>query len=161
MKTEKNTVIEYQGNKICLLSDDVNDYINLTDMAKAWKGRKSIQSWLKTKQTLEFLKVWEEKHNLDFKGSQMSAIYKMAKEVNRLSIKTWIEVTDAKGIFSIVGTLGGVYAHKDIAIKFAGWLSPEFELYLVEEIQRLKKLENKKEPYFTEEQVMFLVRLCR
>lgn len=157
---EKNSVIQYKGKQISLFSDEINDYVNITDIAKAWKRRKSISSWLKNKQTLDFIEAWENKNNPDFNGSQMSAIRKMAK-INQLSIKQYIEATGAIGIFTRLGSNGGTYAHKDIAIRFAGWLSPEFELYLAEEIQRLKEIERKTHSYdlLSHQQVLALTRL--
>lgn len=80
MNKERNTIIKYHGKQIVLFSDERNDYVNLTDMAKADRGRKSIKSWLKNKQTLEFLKVWEEKHNPNFNGAQMGTIKKVARD---------------------------------------------------------------------------------
>ena len=71
MLEEKNVVIEYEGKQISMFSDERNDYVNITDMAKAHKGRKQIKSWLKNKQTLDFLEVWEKKHNLSFNGAQI------------------------------------------------------------------------------------------
>jgi len=90
----------------------------------------------------------------------MSTISKLIKERN-FSIKQWVDLTNARGIFTKMREFAGTYAHKDIAIKFAGWLSPEFELYLVEEIQRLKELERQKNSYelLSHEQILKLVRL--
>lgn len=160
MSQEKYSMIPYQGTQISLLSDDRNDYVNLTDMAKAWKGRKSILSWIRNTQTIEFLDVWEKKYNPKYHGAQMSTVTKLIRERN-FSIKQWVDMTNAVGIFTRTGEYAGTYAHKDIAIKFAGWLSPEFELYLVEEIQRLKELERQKNSYelLTHEQILKLVRL--
>tara|TARA_R110002050_G_scaffold100580_1_gene208153 strand:+ start:102540 stop:103589 length:1050 start_codon:yes stop_codon:yes gene_type:complete len=162
MIQEKNSIIQYEGKQIALFSDEKNDFVNITDIATAWKGRKSIKSWLKNKQTLAFLEVWERKHNPSFNGAQMGAVKEMAKDsTTSLSIKYYIEKTGAIGIFTRTGSYGGTYAHKDIAIRFAGWLSPEFELHIVEEIQRLKELERKKYSYdlLNHEQILFLVRL--
>lgn len=158
----KNAIIKYNDTQISLFSDDRDDYINLTDIANAWRNRKSIKSWLKNKQTLEFLNVWERKHNPNFDGTQIGTVLNLAKDTNSsLSIKFWIEQTRAIGIFTRTGNYAGTYAHKDIAIRFAGWLSPEFELYLVEEIQKLKDLEKQKYSYelLTHEQILYLVQL--
>ncbi len=159
MSKEKDSIITYQGNQISFFSDERSDYVSLTDIFKAWnRYSKSISAWLKTKQTLEFLNVWEKKHNPDYKETQMSLAYKLARERNGLSVQSWIDLTNAKGIFT---RKAGTYAHKDIAIRFAGWLSPEFELHLVEEIQRLKELERQKNSYelLNHEQILFLTRL--
>ncbi len=162
MAPEKNSIIQYEGNQISLFSDERNDYINLTDMANAQKRRKSITAWLKNKQTLDFLNVWEKKHNPNYDGTHLGAIKKVASNPSTtLSIKYWIEKTNANGIFTRSGGYGGTYAHLDIAIKFAGWLSPEFELYLIEEIQRLKEFEKKKYSLelLSHDQIIYLVRL--
>ncbi|GEM_PF-1216023 len=162
MSQEKNAIITYQGSNISLFSDDRDDYVSLTDIFKAWnRYSKSISAWLKTKQTLEFLNVWEKKHNPDYDETQLSRAIKLARERNGLSAQSWIDLTKAKGIFTRVGERAGTYAHKDIAIRFAGWLSPEFELHLVEEIQRLRKIEEQKNSFelLNHEQILFLVRL--
>lgn len=162
MIEEKNSIIQYEGKQITLFSDEKNDYLNITDIATAYRGRKQIKSWLKNQQTLAFLEVWEKKHNPSFNGAQMGAVKEMAKDsTTSLSIKYYLEQTGAIGIFTRTGAFGGTYAHKDIAIRFAGWLDPAFELHLVEEVQRLKELERKKYSYdlLNHEQILFLVRL--
>ncbi|MCB9044970.1 MAG: KilA-N domain-containing protein [Chitinophagales bacterium] len=163
MANNKDSIIKYQGNSITLFSDERDDYVNLTEMANAWKGnRKSIKSWLKNQQTLAFLKVWEEKHNPKFSGAQMGTVLQKAKDQgSSLSLKYYIDVTNAKGIFTRETGKIGTYAHKDIAIKFAAWLSPEFELFLVEEIQRLKEVERQKYSYdlLNHDQILALIRL--
>lgn len=157
---EKNAIIRYQDSQISLFYDEVNDYVCLTDMANAVKGRKSIRSWMRNTATLAFLSAWERKHNPDFLGVQMGT---EGKKFDRddVSIKNWIEETNAIGIFTRTGTHAGTYAHKDIAIKFAGWLNPEFELFIVEKVQELRKLEEKKNSYdlLTHEQILYLIRL--
>ena len=87
--SEKNAIIQYEGSQITLVLDDRADYVNITEMASAFKGRKSIKNWLKTKQTLDFLCVWEKKHNPNFDGTQMSAVIRTAKIDNALSVKYW------------------------------------------------------------------------
>lgn len=163
MTQEISTMITYQGNQITFLSDERNDYINITEMAKAWqKGKKPIRGWLKNKQTLDFLEVWEKKNNPNFRSAQMGTVREAVKNDNfSISIKYWIETTNAKGIFTRTGSSSSSFAHKDIAIRYAAWLSPEFELFLVEEIQRLKKIEEQKNSYelLSHEQILFLIRL--
>lgn len=162
MSEEKNAVINYQGTQISIFSDDRDDYVSLTDIFKAWnRYSKSISAWLKTKQTLEFLNVWEKKHNPNYDETQLSLAIKTARERNGLSAKSWIELTHAIGIFIRTGDKAGTYAHKDIAIRFTGWLSPEFEMYLIDEIKRLKTLEEQKNNFqlLTHEEVLSLVRL--
>lgn len=155
---EKYQMIPYEGNQITLFSDGFNDYISLTEMAKAWRNRKSIQTWLKNKQTIDFLYAWEKRHNPNFNGAQMRTVLEFIKKNNRLTTEFWISTTNAIGIFT---RSTGTFAHKDIAIRFAAWLSPEFEIYLVEEIQRLKEVEKKVNSYelLNEEQILFLIRL--
>ena len=155
---EKYQMIPYEGNQITLFSDGLNDYISLTEMAKAWRYRKSIHSWLKNRQTIEFLCAWEKRHNPNFSGAQMSTIYNFIKKNNNLTTDFWVKTTNAVGIFT---RSTGTFAHKDIAIRFAAWLSPDFELYLVEEIQRLKEVEKKVNSYelLDEEQILALIRL--
>ncbi len=156
---EKYQMIPYEGNQITLFSDGFNDYINLTEMAKAWKYRKSISKWLKNRQTIDFLCAWEKRHNINFDGTQIGAILQLVKNQNfTLSVEFWIDKTKSIGIFT---RQSGTFAHKDIAIRFAAWLSPEFEIYLVEEIQRLKEVEKKVNSYelLNEQQILFLIRL--
>lgn len=155
---EKYAMIPYEGNQITLFSDGFNDYINLTEMAKAWKNRKSIPTWLKNKQTLEFLMAWEKRHNRNFSDHQMKAVFDSIKRTNHLTIEYWVKTTNAIGIFT---RSTGTFAHKDIAIRFAAWLSPEFEIYLVDEIQRLKEVEKKVNSFelLNEEQILYLIRL--
>jgi len=162
MNNEIDSIITYQGNQISLFSDERADYVSLTDIFKVYnRYSKSISAWLKTRQTLEFLNVWEKKHNPNYRETQLSQAMILARERNGLSAQAWIELTNAKGIFTRTGNNPGTYAHKDIAIRFAGWLNPEFELFLVEEIQRLKELERKKNSFelLTHEQILKLVRL--
>ncbi len=163
MSEEKNLIISYQGNSINLFSDDRDDYISLTDIYKAWnRYSKSINAWLKTKQTLEFLNVWEKKHNPNYEETQLSQAMKIARERNGLSAQEWIKLTKAIGIFTRSGgDRAGTYAHKDIAIRFTAWLSPEFEMFLVDEIKRLKTLEEQKNNFqlLTHEEVLSLVKL--
>ncbi len=162
MSNEVDSIINYQGNEISLFSDNRADYVSLTDLFKAYnKYYKSISAWLKTKQTLDYLDVWEKKHNQKYDPTQLSQVYKIARERNGLSVQTWIDMTHAIGIFTRSGDKAGTYAHKDIAIRFAGWLNPEFELFLSEEIQRLKKIEEKKNSFelLSHEQILALVRL--
>lgn len=164
MSEEKNVIITYEGTDIVILSDERNDYVSLTDMAKAWKnyGRKSIAKWLRNKQTIEFLTAWERKHNQNFNGTNLGAVLKAVKDPNfTLSVEHWLKNTNSIGIFTRSGVHGGTYAHKDIAIRFGGWLSPEFEIYLVEEIQRLKHIEQKIHSYdlLDEQQILYVVKL--
>ena len=145
---ETNLVIQYQGSQISLYSDETYDYVNLTEMAVANGSRKYIKTWMNNKQTLLFLCAWENKNNPKFAGVEKMPSLLDGISKRELSIQEWTETTNAIGIFSRVrGAKPGTWAHKDIAIKFAGWLSPEFELYLIEELQRLKKIEQQKNSF--------------
>jgi hypothetical protein len=162
MSKEKEAVIEYDGKQINMFYDDRDDYVSLTDISKAWKGTRSIATWLKNKQTIEFLAVWEKRYNADFNIHGFEYFLKAVKDKNfSLSVQTWIDRTNSKGIFSKPGARGGTYAHKDIAVRFTGWLSPEFELYLIDEIKRLKTLEEQKNNFqlLSHEEILSLVRL--
>lgn len=161
MLEEKNTLITYQGNQITMFSDGRNDYINLTEIAKAHKnyGRKSINKWIRGKQTIEFLTAWERKNNPFFDGTNLGTILESVKNQNfTLSVGHWIETTKSIGLFT---KQTGTFAHKDIAIRFTGWLSPDFELFLVEEIQRLKIIEEQKNSYelLNHDQIIYLIKL--
>ena len=124
------------------------DYICLTDMVKAGDNSDRtnivIQNWMRRKDTISYLGVWENLHNPDFKSIEFDAI-KNASGSNRfiLTAKEWIERTSAIGIIAKSGRYGGTYAHKDIAYHFGMWLSPEFNLLIVKEFQRLKEEEQK------------------
>lgn len=124
------------------------DYICLTDMVKAGDNSDRtnivIQNWMRRKDTISYLGVWENLHNSDFKSIEFDAI-KNASGTNRfiLTAKEWIERTGAIGIIAKSGRYGGTYAHKDIAYHFGMWLSPEFNLLVVKEFQRLKEEEQK------------------
>lgn len=95
MAKEKFLMLTYNGTQINLYTDEKFDYVNLTDMATAWKGRKSILSWIRNNQTVEFLAVWEKKYNPSFDGAQMSTVHKLIKERN-LSIKQWTDLFHEK-----------------------------------------------------------------
>lgn len=124
------------------------DYICLTDMVKAGDNSDRtnivIQNWMRRKDTISYLGVWENLHNPNFKSIEFDAI-KNASGTNRfiLTAKEWIERTGAIGIIAKSGRYGGTYAHKDIAYHFGMWLSPEFNLLVVKEFQRLKEEEQK------------------
>lgn len=158
MAEEKFEMITYNGNQISFYSDGKEDYINITEMAKAWKYRKSINKWMANRQTIEFLTVWEKKNNKNFDGSNIGTVIAESKQNQGLSIGSWVDKTNAIGFFT---NNVGTFANKDIAIKFSAWLSPEFELYLIEEIQRLKELERQKHSFdlLTHAQILYLTRL--
>ena len=131
--------------EITIIEIDEKDYISLTDMVRNIEnGLALIEKWLRNKNTIEFLGIWEEIYNPNFNSPEFEGI-KNSAGLNRfiLSAKQWIEKTNAIGIIAKAGRYGGTYAHKDIAFEFASWVSPQFKLYLLREFQRLKEEENK------------------
>lgn len=129
-------------------SKEDNDYFSLTDMAK-WKNSQDprfvVQKWMSTKFTIQFLGLWENLHNEKKFNRAEFETFKNDAGSNSFSMspEKWIKSTNAIGINSSSGRYGGTFAHKDIAMEFASWLSPEFKLYLIKEFQRLKELEKK------------------
>lgn len=118
------------------------DYISLTDMLKAKDGEFFFSNWLRNRNTVEFLGIWEKLNNPNFNCAEFDIIKSQAGlNSYRLSAKEWMQKTNAIGIVSRVGRYGGTYAHKDIAFEFAMWISPEFKVYLIREFQRLKEQE--------------------
>jgi len=132
-------------NKISYYKIEEIDYISLTDMVRDIEnGVSLIEKWLRNKNTIEFLGIWEVMYNEDFNSPEFEGIKNQAG-TNRflLSVKQWIEKTNAKGIVAKAGRYGGTYAHKDIAFEFASWVSPKFKLYLIKEFDRLKNEEQR------------------
>ncbi len=144
--TEKKTTITVQGVPVNVLSFKDEDYICLTDMAKKFGSEDLIYSWMRNRNTLEFLGIWEQINNPNFKGGEFETFKKQAGLNSfHLTPKKWVDATQAIGIQSRAGRYGGgTYAHKDIAFEFGSWLSPEFKLYLIKEFQRLKEDENRR-----------------
>ena len=148
MAKDKKTTISVQGTAIAIVSQHQEDYICLTDIARHRKTDRSddlIRNWLRNRNTVEFLGIWEQLHNsgfnpVEFDGNRMQA----GLNSFALTPKQWIEKTGARGIVSRTGRYGGTYAHKDIAFEFASWVSVEFKLYLIKEFQRLKEDENRR-----------------
>jgi len=137
--------INVTGTEVTIISIDERDYISLTDMVKGIEnGLALIEKWLRNKNTIEFIGIWEEMYNPSFNSPEFEGI-KNAAGLNRfvLSVKQWIEKTNSVGIIAKAGRYGGTYAHKDIAFEFASWVSPQFKLYLLREFQRLKEDEQK------------------
>ncbi len=140
----KGRKLQVQETNITVISENSIDYISLTDMTASFKeGSGLIGKWITNKNTLEYLGVWEKVNNPDFNYPEFGVIGQEAG-TNRfiMSAGQWINRTFAKGIIVKAGRYGGTYAHKDIAFHFAMWLSPEFQIYLVNEFQRLKEEEN-------------------
>ena len=140
MSKAKRVTIEVQGTPINILSQPDGDYISLTDMVRNFDGAGAlIEQWLKNKDTVLFLGVWERINNPGFNSIEFEGIRNEAgRNSFFLSAKKWIDLTGAKGLIASAGRYGGTYAHKDIAFEFGSWLSPEFKLYLIKEFQRLK-----------------------
>lgn len=125
------------------------DFISLTDIARAKnvdEPKDVVKNWLRNKNTIEFLGLWEQINNSNFKGVEFD-LFKNDAGSNSFTMSPtkWIENTNAVGIITKAGRYGGTYAHKDIAFEFASWISPEFKLFLIKEFQRLKEdeIENK------------------
>ena len=138
----KPTKIKVEDKIISIVKKDEQDYICLTDMLKAKDGNFFITDWLRNRNTLEFLSVWERIHNPNFNYGEFAIIRNKSGLNNfKVSVKEWTEKTNAIGIFSKAGRYGGTYAHKDIAFEFGTWISPTFKLYLITEYQRLKEVE--------------------
>ena len=135
--------ITVQNTDISIVKYNEEDYISLTDMAKSQLQEHIIFRWLSLKSTIEYLGEWEMLYNPDFNCTEFGTIKNAAGSNNFvLSVKTWIERTNAIGIHSKAGRYGGTYAHRDIAYHFGMWISPKFQLLLVKEYQRLKAEEH-------------------
>lgn len=138
--------ITVQNTNIAIINNDGEDYVSITDLArhKSDDPTAVIGNWMRNRNTIEFLGIWESLYNPDFKHLEFEGFKKEAGlNAFTLSPKKWIETTHAIGFISKSGRYGGTYAHKDIAFKFASWISVEFELYIVKEFQRLKAEEQK------------------
>ncbi len=129
---------------ITVINVNDEDYICLTDMIRAKEGDFFVTDWLRNRNTLEYLGIWERIYNPVFNYGEFAAI-KNQSGLNRfkISVKEYVEKTGAIGLMAKAGRYGGTYAHKDIAFEFAMWISPEFKVYLVKEFQRLKAEEQK------------------
>ena len=134
--------IEVNKVSVRVIKINEHDYISLTDMIKARDGEFFFYNWLRNRNTIEFLGIWELVNNPAFNSVEFDRIKSHAGLNSfRLSAKEWSEKTGAIGIISKAGRYGGTYAHKDIAFEFAMWISPEFKVYLIREFQRLKENE--------------------
>ena len=140
--------ITVRGTDIAVIRRGDEDYISLTDIAKSRNPDHPddlIRNWLRNRNTLELLGIWEQLHNASFNPVEFDGIKKQAG-LNSFTLtpKQWIEKTAAIGIESRAGRYGGTYAHTDVAFEFASWVSVEFKLYLIKEFQRLKEDENRR-----------------
>ncbi len=143
----KNKVIVVQNINVTVSEENFDDYICITDIAKAKvgesRGADVIKNWMRNRATLEFLGTWEQIYNPAFKVVEFDHFKSEAGlHTFVLSVSEWIEKTEAIGLFVKRGKYGGTYAHKDIAFEFASAISPVFKLYLIKEFQRLKEAEN-------------------
>ena len=130
---------------ITTIKQNDEDYLSLTDMLKVKDGSSFISDWLKNRNTVEYLGVWEKIHNPNFKSSKFTKIKsKVGLNTYKISIEEWIAKTNAIGLVSKTGQKGAVFAHKDIAFEFGMWISAEFKIYLIKEFHRLKDEEKKK-----------------
>ena len=149
MSKVKKDTIEAKGFAIQIYTEDFkNDYISLTDIARyknVHEPKDVVKNWLRVRDTIEFLGLWETIHNPNFKGVEFDSFRKEAgTNAFTLSPQRWIENTNAIGIVSKSGRGGGTFAHPDIAMEFASWISAEFKLYLIQDYKRLKLDENSK-----------------
>lgn len=149
MSKVKKDTIEAKGLAIQVYTEDFkNDYISLTDIAK-YKNKEEpnvvVSNWMRNYNTIEYLGIWEQLNNPDFNPLEFEGYLKEAgSNAFTLSPQKWQKTTNAVGLFVKLGRYGGTYAHKDIAFKFASWISAEFELYIIKDYQRLKEDENSK-----------------
>ena len=148
MSKPKSAIIEVQGTAITILAGQQDDFISLTDIAKHKEPDRTdhvIQNWMRNRDTVEFLGVWERLNNTGFKPLEFEGFRNRAG-LNSfvLTPRQWIDATAAIGLVSKSGRYGGTFAHKDIAFEFASWISVEFRLYLIKEFQRLKEDENRR-----------------
>lgn len=136
----KNRIITVQSNPVTISTRHEQDYISLTDMVRNFEGGTAlIEQWLKNKDTVLFLGVWEQLNNPVFNSPEFEGIKNEAgRNSFFLSAKKWITATAAVGLYAKAGRYGATFAHRDIAFEFGSWLSPEFKLYLIKEFQRLK-----------------------
>ena len=149
MSKVKKDTIEAKGFAIQIYTEDFkNDYISLTDIARyknVHEPKDVVKNWLRVRDTIEFLGLWETIYNPNFKGVEFDSFRKEAgTNAFTLSPQRWIENTSAIGIVSKSGRGGGTFAHPDIAMEFASWISAEFKLYLIQDYKRLKSDENSK-----------------
>ena len=147
MSKVKKDTIEAKGIAIQVYTEDFkNDYISLTDIARYKNSEEPnvvVANWMRNYNTIEYLGIWEQLNNLEFNPLEFEGFLKEAgSNAFTLSPQKWVNMTNAKGIYVKLGRGGGTFAHKDIAFKFASWISAEFELYIIKDYQRLKDDEN-------------------
>lgn len=140
------TQMKVKDNLVSVIRIRNVDYISLTDLARyknPFEPKDVIKNWLRAKTNIEFLALWEQMHNPNLKGVEIDTFKSEAgSHYFTMSPQRWIKETNAIGIISKSGNNGGTYAHPDIAFEFASWISPEFNLYLITEFERLKQNES-------------------
>jgi len=145
MSKPKKSKMEVHGTEVTVLSTELGDFISLTDMLKAKDGDFFISDWLRNRNTVEFLGIWESVNNPNFNYGEFATIRTHAGlNSYKLSVKDWVEKTGAIGLRASAGRYGATYAHCDLAFEFGMWISPEFKIYLIKEFQRLKEEENRR-----------------
>ncbi len=143
MKKPAIATIEVKGTAVSILTGKEGDFISLTDMLKAKDGEFFISDWLRNRNTVEFLGIWESVFNPDFNYGEFATIRSQAGlNSYKISVKEWVQKTNAIGLKATAGRYGGTFAHPDIAFEFGMWISPEFKIYVVREFRRLKDEEN-------------------
>lgn len=146
MEKVKALQLHVEGADIDVITVGDEDYISLTAMVKGHGGNSQIQNWMRSKDTISFLGLWEGIHNPSFNSIEFDRI-RLAAGVQTfiLSVKEWTTSTGAIGVVARAGKYGGTYAHKDVAFEFATWLSPVFKLLLITEFQKLKEVQSKQQ----------------
>jgi len=140
--TKSNKLIVNE-TEITVLKEETGDFISLTDMVRAKDGDFFISDWLRNRNTIEFLGIWESVNNPVFNYGEFAIIRSQAGlNSYKLSVKEWVEKTGGIGLKASTGRYGGTFAHSDIAFEFGMWISPEFKVYLIREFKRLKEAEN-------------------
>ena len=136
----KNKSIMVEGREISVIIEKEQEYISLTDMLKAKDGDFFISDWLRNRNTVEYLGIWESIYNPNFNYGEF-AIIKSQAGLNsyKLSVKEWVDKTKAIGLKATAGRYGGTYGHPDIAFEFGMWISPQFKIYLVKEFYNSTK----------------------
>ena len=141
---EEMTKITVKDTEVNVVKVNGEDYICLTDMMRAKDGDFFITDWLRNRNTLEFIGIWEKVYNPDFNYGEFATIRNQAGLNSfKISVKEFVSRTNAISLQAKAGRYGGTYAHKDIAFEFAMWISPEFKVYIVKEFQRLKEEEQR------------------
>jgi hypothetical protein len=136
--------INVKGTEVTVIQINNEDYISISDMIKAKDGEFFVTSWLRNRNTLEYIGIWEQVYNPNFNYVEFDTIKSRAGLNSfRISVKELVERTNIISLQAKTGRYGGTYAHKDIAFEFALWISPEFKIYIIKEFQRLKEEEQK------------------